>query len=156
MAYKGYPSFGWYAWMLYLQEHSKSGPHPTSEMAEPEPSLWKQRVNPDPVPWIVSAAVSFLVSAATVKDVAARVTNEKARAQMISGAERSIDAFLDDYCGTPPRLIPWPWPGPPPWVVQIASELSLIANTFQDGVLRNGILDVAGQVMERAANAVAH
>jgi hypothetical protein len=153
MAWKGYPSFGWYAWMLYLQGHPKGGPHPTLEMAEPDPSPWRERVSPDPEPWIVSYAVSFLVSAVSVKDVAGRVSSEKARAQMVSRADASIEAFLDDYCGTPPRLIPWPWPGPPPWVVQIASELSLVANTFQDGILRNGILDVAGRVLQCAANA---
>jgi hypothetical protein len=151
MAYKGYPSFGWYAWMLYLQEHRPGVPHlPTLEMAEPDPSPWKQ-INPDPLPWIVQNAVSFLVSAVTIKDVAVNVSDEKARKQMISGADAAIAAFVDDYCGTPPRLIPWPWPGPPPWVVEIASALSLCANNFQEGVLRDGILAIAGQLMQRGA-----
>jgi hypothetical protein len=85
----------------------------------------------------------------TVKDVAVNVSGETARKQMVSGADAAIGAFLDDYCGTPPRLIPWPWPGPPPWVTQIASALSVVANTFQEGVLRDGILAVAGRLMER-------
>jgi len=151
MAYTGYPSLGWYAWMLYLQEHRKGLPHlATMEAVEPDPSPWRQ-VNPDPVPWIVQNAVSFLVSAVTVKDVAVNVPSETARKEMISGADAAIAAFLDDYCGTPPRLIPWPWPGPPPWVTQIASALSLVANTFQEGVLRDGILAIAGQMMQRVA-----
>lgn len=160
MAYKGYPSFGWYAWMLYLQGHPKGPRHlPTLEMAEPnalpwhepDPSPWRQINEPEPLPWIVSYAVSFLVSAISVKDAAAKVPSETARAQMISGADATINTFIDDFCGTPPRFIHWPFPGPPPWVVQIASELSLAANTFQEGVLRNEILGVAGQVMQRAA-----
>lgn len=155
MAQTGYPNFGWYAWMLYLQERGKGTPRLTTiERAEPDPSPWVQ-INPDPAPWIVQNAVSFVVSAVTVKDVAVNVPDETERKQMISGADAAIAAFLDDYCGTPPRLIPWPWPGPPPWVAQIASALSLVANAFQEGVLRDGILAIAGQMMQRRVSGVA-
>jgi hypothetical protein len=101
-----------------------------------------ERNNPDPVPW----SVAFLVSAASSIQAAANMTNKSAAQQIIAAANQAIAAFLDsdDIC---PR---WPWPGPPPWLSIIASELTLYANTLQEGSLRNGILQVAGQVLDRA------
>ena len=101
-----------------------------------------ERNNPDPVPW----SVAFLVSAASSIQAAANMTNKSAAKQIIAAANQAIAAFLDsdDIC---PR---WPWPGPPPWLSIIASELTLYANTLQEGSLRKGILQVAGQVLDRA------
>jgi hypothetical protein len=73
---------------------------------------------------------------------------------MAKSAGTAIDTILDDYCGTPPRKHPWPWPGPPPWVWDIASELSLMANSLQAGSLRDGILDVAAQAVQKANTSV--
>ena len=100
------------------------------------------RNSPDPVPW----SVAFLVSAASSIQAAAHMTNKTAAQQIIAAANQAIAGFLDsdDIC---PR---WPWPGPPPWLSIIASELVLYANTLQEGNLRNGILQVAGQVLDRA------
>jgi hypothetical protein len=101
------------------------------------------QLNPDPVPW----AVAFLVSAASSKAAAATMTNGAAAQQIIVGADRAITAFLDsdDIC---PR---WPFPGPPPWLSIIASELTLVANTLQEGTLRTEILQIAGQLLDRVA-----
>jgi hypothetical protein len=101
-----------------------------------------ERNNPDPVPW----SVAFLVSAASSIQAAANMTNKTAAQQIIAAANQAITAFLDsdDMC---PR---WPWPGPPPWLSIMASELALYANTLQEGGLRNGILQIAGQVLDRA------
>jgi hypothetical protein len=101
------------------------------------------RETPDPIPW----AVAFLVSAVSSKVAAANMTNKTAAQQIIVGADQAITAFIDsdDIC---PR---WPLPGPPPWLSIIASELTLVANTLQDGALRTGILQVAGQVLDRVA-----
>jgi hypothetical protein len=103
-------------------------------------------INPPPVPWL-EHSVAFLVAAVSSKVAAANMTNRAAAQQIIATADQAIAAFLDsdDIC---PR---WPYPGPPPWLSIIASELTLVANTFQDGALRAGILQVAGQVLDRVA-----
>jgi hypothetical protein len=108
--------------------------------AEPAPSPWS--VNPDPVPW----AVAFLVATVTSKEAAANMTNKEAAEQIIAAADAAISEYIDgdDIC---PR---WPYPGPPPWLSVIASELTLAANTLREGTLRAGILQVAGQVLDRA------
>jgi hypothetical protein len=101
------------------------------------------RVNPDPVPW----AVAFLVAAVSSKAAAANMTNKAAAQQFMTAADEAIAGFLDsdDIC---PR---WPYPGPPPWLSIIASELTVLANTLQEGGLQTGLLQVAGQLLDRVA-----
>jgi hypothetical protein len=101
------------------------------------------QLNPDPVPW----AVEFLVSAASSKAAAANMANKVAAEEIIAGADQTIASFIDgdDICP------PWPFPGPPPWLSMIASELTLVANTLHEGVLRTSILQMAGQVLDRVA-----
>jgi hypothetical protein len=124
---------------IYLSERRDAVPSPWRETPEPIP--WRE--NPDPVPW----SVSFLVSAVSSKVAAANMTNETAAQQIIAAADGAITAFIDsdDIC---PR---WPYPGPPPWLSIIASELTLVANSFPEGALRTGILQVAGHVLDRVA-----
>ena len=101
-----------------------------------------REIPPDPVPW----SVAFLVSAVSSAQAAANMTNKSAAQQIVAATNQSIAAFIDsdDICP------PWPWPGPPPWLSIIASELTLVANTMQEGSLRTAILQVAGQVLDRA------
>jgi hypothetical protein len=126
---------------------------------------WEEPVGPlgplvarstDAEPWRSPApspnrriAVGQLVHAVQVKDLAARMKGKQGE-EMAKSAAAAIESVLDDWCGTPPRKWPWPWPGPPPWVWDVASELSLVANTFQAGSLRDGLVDVASQAVQKA------
>jgi hypothetical protein len=95
----------------------------------------------------VPRGANWLVSALTSKEAAARMQNREASQQIIGAIDQSISNYLDsdDICP------PWSWPGPPPWLSMIASELTFIANTLQEGSLRNNLLEVAGRVLDRAA-----
>jgi hypothetical protein len=102
-------------------------------------------IHPPPVPW----SVAFLVAAVSSKAAAVHMTNSAnnpAAQQIIAAADNAIAAFIDsdDICP------PWPWPGPPPWLSIIASELTFVASTLQEGSLRSGLLQLAGQVLDRA------
>jgi hypothetical protein len=101
---------------------------------------------PMPHPWM--PAVDALVAAVSAQQLAATVEGQL-RTQLEQSASASIAQVLDDYCGTPPRLIPWPYPGPPPWVFAIATELNTIANASESAAMQAGLLKVAGQVLER-------
>lgn len=111
-------------------------------LGHPEPWPWY------PTPTPSAPAVDSLVAAVTAQQLAATVA-EPLRTQLEQSASASIAQVLDDYCGTPPRLIPWPYPGPPPWVFVIASELNAIANASESPTMQAGLLKVAGQVLER-------
>jgi len=138
-----------YVWGLYHPPGRGTGPRAISSFrrAEPQPEPWEEpqpvpwRVNPDPVPW----AVASLVSAVSLKEAASAMGNKEAGRQAAAIAEGAIAQILDD-CGTPPH---WP-PGPPPWwVFMVASEVTFIANTLQEGSLRTELLHVASQALER-------
>jgi hypothetical protein len=101
---------------------------------------------PTPDPWR-NAAVRYLATLVQMQELARTVGNPETSRQLIAQSQMAIQAFLDDYCGTPPRRIPWPWPGPPPWVLTLAAELTSAANT-QIGSFREGLMQVAGQVAE--------
>jgi hypothetical protein len=86
-----------------------------------------------------------LAEAANVAQVAAVLPEGEPRSEMEASAAAFVDAVLDEYCGTRP-----PWPGPSPWGIAIASALSELANTYQAGFLRDELLRIAGQAMQRA------
>jgi hypothetical protein len=112
-------------------------PRPQSLM----PGAWPYAMDPQPVPW--RHVVEGFVAAVNARDLASQVSDDGIRKEMEQSASRSIAKLLDDYCPTPP----WPGPGPAPWVIAIASELNAIANTLQEGGLRKGLQEVAGQVV---------
>jgi len=107
-----------------------------------------ERSGPHPDPWRV--AVAQLVEAVQARDLAAKLPKGQ-REQVVRSATAAIDGILDDWCGTPPRKFPWPWPGPPPWTWDIVSELSAVANSLAAGSLRDGLLEVAGQALQKGA-----
>jgi hypothetical protein len=115
---------------------------PRATMLMEAPHRDSPQSSPDPVPW----SVAFLVSAVSSAQAAANMTNKAASQQIIAAANQTIAAFIDsdDICP------PWPWPGPPPWLSMIASELTLVASNLQEGSLRTAILQAAGQVLDRA------
>jgi hypothetical protein len=134
------PLDNYFEWLYERELASGDAPRtPTRFRRRGEPS---PELNPDPVPW----AVSFLVATVTSREAAANMTNKEAAQQIIAAANAAISEYIDgdDICP------PWPYPGPPPWLSIIASELTSVANTLQEGSLRAGILRVAGQVLDRA------
>jgi len=93
-----------------------------------------------------SEAVSFLVSALSLKEAAAAMANKAAAQKIVAEADSAISALIDDdIC---PR---WPKPGPPPpwWLVsQIAAEVTLVANSLAPGALRTALAQVGSRILE--------
>lgn len=149
MAYVRVPGYGGMYYSHWINnrvvDHTFAERRPSGQIGNPQGSgsdVFPQ-LGPAPSPW----AVSFLISAASSKAAAANMTNKTAADQIIANADRAIASFLDsdDIC---PRR---PFPGPPPWLAVIASELTLVANTLNEGSLREGILDIAGRLLDRVA-----
>ena len=90
--------------------------------------------------------VRFLMTTIASKAAAANMSDKKAAESIIAAADNAIAQYLDsdDIC---PR---WPYPGPPPPLVDMAAGLTLIANTLQPGILQTEVLKVAGLVLDRA------
>ena len=113
----------------------------------PVPNPWRKGPvdYPQPSPWRAGAA-GYLVSVLALREAAAGASD--AGVGSVRSAQRAIDQFADDCCGTTWH-IPWPVPGPGPSVFGLASQLSLIANTLQPGELRNAVQNLAGQVVRK-------
>jgi len=120
--------------------------NPGFQLPQPKSIFDRRREQSEPGDEVVARAVAVLISAVTSKAAAANMTNQAAARQISAAADETIATFLDsdDIC---PR---WPFPGPPPWLSIIASELTLAANLLQPGAVQAGILQVAGQVLDRA------
>jgi hypothetical protein len=117
------------------------------DVIDDHPPFPLRRTEPSPSPW--SPAVSFVMSAISLKEVASTLPDGQLRNDLGKRADHAISMFIDDICPRPPR-IRWPWPGPPPWAYAIVTELALAANSFQEGRLRQDLLHVAGQLAQRA------
>ena len=118
---------------------------------QPLPPRATVELNPQPLPpGAVDSSrnpvVRYLATLVGMKEVAGTMGQLQGQ-QVAAAADSAIQAFLDDFCGTPPRRIPWPWPGPPPWVLPLASELVSVANA-ESGALREGLMQVAARVAE--------
>lgn len=144
------PYFGSYAELVnallhdpFLGSGRPSGPVPRAE-----------EINPQPLP-PRNPVISYLGTLAGMQELAKNIPNAAVAKQVAAGAESAFAAFLDDYCGTPPHQIPWPWPGPPPWVIGLASELVSVANTYSAGSFREGMLSMAGRIAEKGLAAPA-
>ena len=96
-------------------------------------------------------AVPQLIFALTLAEAAANASDPAAARQIVANGEATISQFFDDYCGTPPRLGHWIFPGPAPWISAIASELVLAANSLQEGSLRTSLLRLSGRLLEKIA-----
>jgi hypothetical protein len=134
------PLDNYYEWLYERErEAGTAPPTPTKFRKRGEPS---SGLNLEPV----YSAVAFLVTTVSSKEAATNMSNKDAASQIIAAANKAISEYIDgdDICP------PWPWPGPPPWLSIVASELTLVANSLQEGSLRTNILQVAGQVLDRA------
>ena len=88
--------------------------------------------------------VTSLIGLVSLKEAASRLKESPAKKDLLGSINSSIAADIDDICP------PWPWPGPPPWVLAIVSTLVFAANTVHEGGLRTAIQDVATQVLARS------
>ncbi|SRR6266566_2397664 len=115
--------------------------HPTEEMSYSDKKSWGE-LNPQPLP----PGASSLIAALSLKEAASKIKEGPLKQEVLKNIEGTVTRFIDDYCGTPPHP-GWPFPGPPPWPYLVASQLSLLANTFQAGSLRNDLIDVSARLI---------
>jgi hypothetical protein len=116
-------------------------------------------LNPQPLPpgrshqfTEENAAVRYLASVVNMKELGRTLGESPAGRQLSAQAETAFSEFLDDFCGTPPRRIPWHWPVPGPWVLALATEMVTVANT-QSGVMREGMMQMAARIAEKGVGA---
>ncbi len=117
--------------------------------ADPHPAPWRREAEePVPSPW--REAVGSLISLVATKEAAAAMTNKVAAQQLIAAADAAISRIADEYCGTRMHIYPGP-PPPPWWGSSIASELTVFANTLQEGSFQSSLIQLSGHLLDRFA-----
>ncbi len=119
----------------------------------PHPQPWRsgaqigsQRSTPHPVPWRV--AVSELLSEVSLKEVVDRMPKGDAQSRLRERYSGRISEIIDDFCGTGWRR-PIPVPGPRPWVLPAVEQLAAAAHSLQEGSMREEVLRVAGELLQK-------
>jgi hypothetical protein len=94
-----------------------------------------------PSPW------RTLLNAAITQEISLKLPEGDVRKQVMGAADRAIEEWIDDYCGTPHG---WHWPGPNPGPLAAAAELMLLANVLQPGGLGERVSGIAVRVAAAA------
>lgn len=98
----------------------------------------------------LSAPVSFLLAQISLKEAANRLSDNTIKERIIAGVNEAIHRYTEDVAGV--TLHPWlkAVPGGAPWVYPIVSELVLIAHRYPEARLRDEILTVASQILQKS------
>jgi hypothetical protein len=132
---------------MLISEAYLGGLTPRSTDAKPDP--WPVVHRPDslwPPGWTHGSPLP-LIRLVALKQTASDIKNQAVRDALLQSINSSIASEVDDIC---PPYRHWPWPGPPPWVLEIIATLTLAARTLPEGNLQNDLNGVAAEVMVRA------
>jgi hypothetical protein len=100
---------------------------------------------------IAAAPVAFILSQLSLKEAASRMPDDAMKERIIANINESTNRYIDDLAGvTLHPLLKAAGPGAVPWVYPIVSELALTAHHFPEGTVRNEILNVASQVLQKS------
>lgn len=147
-----YPAFGvnpaYLAGVIPPVAYPTAGIAPTAIPTMGVPPVSIPGMTPSPIP--VSAPVSFLLAQISLREAAARLSDEGVKERVIANVNEAITRYIDDLAGV--TLHPWfrGGPGALPWVYPIVSELALIAHTFTEGNLRQEVLNIASQILHKS------
>lgn len=136
----------------------------------PQPDPWVTGVlnpwiqvalNPQPLPprltYTTVLAQKMINSIANLQDIA-EMLPEDAQARVGEIANRRLQIFFDDYCGTPPRKSPFPVPHPRDGVVEGLNPLELViigtqfeaaATTLINGGLQEALSGLGTKLVEQ-------
>src|SRR5262245_48682103 len=127
-------------------------PHPEARRgAEPVPSPWSVS-EPVPSPWRI--AVATIVALVGTRQVAHGLPEGRLKENMTADLDQAVSDIIDDWCGTKPR----PWPphtGPQAEIATLVAALGVAAQAFGASGMREDLLRVAGQLVQKASAATA-
>ncbi|MGA9240670.1 MAG: hypothetical protein WBW03_01640 [Silvibacterium sp.] len=93
------------------------------------------------------------MQAAAVKEIAVSVA-DPLKSQLAHRADLTIKNVVDDLCSATFPLVPAPWPSPSAIALDLATLLTVYANTtVQSGGLRTGLAEIAATLVTKAYKA---
>ena len=138
------------------------GPQPEPWITSVQNSLLEVALNPQPLPprlaYTTVLGQEIVNSITNLQDIADALPDSQARVGEI--ASQRLQAFLDDYCGTPPRKSPFPVPRPGSDVIKGFSPLELViigtqfeaaATTLMNEGLQQALSTLGTKLIEQGA-----
>jgi hypothetical protein len=94
----------------------------------------------------ISPVITMLLSQLGLREAVSRIGDEALKQRVTNSVNEAIDRTIEGLSGM--TLHPWFGPGAQSMIYPIAAQLALIANRYQDGAVRNALLDIAGQILQ--------
>jgi hypothetical protein len=96
---------------------------------------------------VVSPVTSMLVTQLGLREAVSRVGDEALKQRVTDTINEAIDRTIEGVSGM--ALHPWYGPGAQLLIYPIASQLALIADRYPEGTLRDALLTIAGQIVQK-------
>ena len=96
----------------------------------------------------ISPVVTMLLSQLGLREAVSRIGDEALKQRVTNGVNEAIDRTIEGLTGM--TLHPWFGPGAQFMIYPVAAQLALIAHRYQDGAVRNALLDIAGQILQKS------
>ncbi len=96
----------------------------------------------------ISPVAAMLLSQLGLKEAVSRISDNALKERIINGVNEAIERSVEGFAGM--AFHPWMGPGAQLMTYPIATELALIAHRYQDGAVRNELLNIAGQILQKS------
>jgi hypothetical protein len=90
----------------------------------------------------------MLLSQLGLREAVSRIGDEALKRRVTDSVNEAIDRTIEGLSGL--TLHPWFGPGAQFMIYPIAAQLALIAHRYPDGAVRNALLDIAGQTLQKS------
>jgi hypothetical protein len=112
-------------------------------------------LNTQMTPGIAGHAVSpvafILLSQLGLREAISRIGDEALKQRVTTSINESIDRTIEGVSVL--TLLPWFGPGAQSVIYSIAAQLALVANRYPEGALRDALLTIAGQIVQKSTAA---
>jgi hypothetical protein len=91
---------------------------------------------------------TMLLSQLGLREAISRIGDEALKQRITSSVNEAIDRTIEGVSGM--TFQPWFGPGAQFMIYPIAAQLALIAQRYPDGAVRDGLLNIAGQILQKS------
>jgi hypothetical protein len=97
---------------------------------------------------VISPVTAMLVSQLGLREAVSKIGDEALKRRVNDNVNDAIDRTIEGVAGM--TLHPWFGPGAQSMIYPIAAQLALIADRYPEGALRDALLNIAGQIVQKS------
>jgi hypothetical protein len=95
----------------------------------------------------VFPVITLLLSQLGLREAVSRIGDEALKQRVTASVNEAIDRTIEGVSAM--TFHPWFGPGAQFTIYPIAAQLALIAQRYPDGAVRDGLLNIAGQILQK-------